>query len=380
MVSMSPSALHRAEQSDLLEPLDRRPDVERTARELTSAQRWRAEFYRRHAGPKASKKQLIDAFSVIDDDVSDAEYRLMRFRLYYCNEACDNYFGSTELEAALLPRSVSAIERASKGLEGPDNYQTSKRRRNDSSLRSFDVPDCKRQTAKELLALLETAYLRVENGSETANLQLVDSSETADLRLVPPETANLQSRNRKNAHLTLKDNSIKKDNRGNSASIAEQARELYNDYAARHRFQACRTPSEKLNSRLAQRLKEIGGLEKFALALSVIHQNDFLMGRLPPPPGKRPFKLDLEFLLSTGSKMDDVLAKLVDKALDIAETIPSDDFEAEVTRFAETSAGRTMLQSFREREKGMDLIRKHLRDQRQAGTGSAKPANGAGHG
>lgn len=200
---------------------NRHGDITRTVRELSAAEVWRAEFYRMHAGPKASKKQAIDAVSLVDPDISDAEYRVLRFRLYYCNEACDNYFGSNELEAALLPKSVSAIERASQCLEGPDNYQTSKRRRNQSSLRSFDVPDCKRQAVQELMALLETADLRVGGYSETAKMRIDKGSETADLRVETPETANLQLRNRKNAHLTLKDNSKEKD----ISSAASRTRE-----------------------------------------------------------------------------------------------------------------------------------------------------------
>jgi hypothetical protein len=171
-------------------------DIERTARELTSAQIWRADFYRMHASSKASKKQLIDAYSIIDPDISDAEYRLQRLRLYYCNEACDNYWGSTELEAALLNRTTSAIERASKGLERTeevDNYQVSRRRRNQSSVRSFNVPSSRIEAAKELLALLEPANTLVQ--------------ETAEMRVETPEPANLQSRTRKNAQLTLVNNS-----------------------------------------------------------------------------------------------------------------------------------------------------------------------------
>ncbi|MGA7324067.1 MAG: hypothetical protein WBX25_06210, partial [Rhodomicrobium sp.] len=56
-----------------------------------------------------------------------------------------------------------------------------------------------------------------------------------------------------------------------------------------------------------------------------------------------------------------------------------DDFEAEVARFVETSAGRTMLQSFREREKGMELVRNHVKTQREARANGVK-TDGAIHG
>ncbi len=175
-------------------------DVERTARELSSAEVWRAEFYRMHAGPKASKKQLIDAHAIIDPNVTAEEYRLLRLRLYFCNDACENYWGSTDLEAVLLNRSAAAIERASKGLEctaGKDNYQTSKRRRNQSSIRAFDTPDAGREAAKELLALCEAAKVRFQEPSE--------------MRVDVPETANLQLRTRKNEQLTLVKNSTKEE-------------------------------------------------------------------------------------------------------------------------------------------------------------------------
>jgi len=39
------------------------------------------------------------------------------------------------------------------------------------------------------------------------------------------------------------------------------------------------------------------------------------MGRIPPRDGRKPFKLDLEYLLQTDGKSGDVLAKLIDEAL-----------------------------------------------------------------
>jgi hypothetical protein len=57
-------------------------------------------------------------------------------------------------------------------------------------------------------------------------------------------------------------------------------------------------------------------MEKFKLALTVIPGDDFLMGRKPPRPGEKPFKLNLDRLLRTSDTMGDVLAGLVDCALD----------------------------------------------------------------
>ncbi len=175
-------------------------DIERTAQEISQAQAWRAEFYRIHAGPKATKRQRIETFALIDTDLTAEEFRLLCLRLRFCNDNCDNYRVSREREAALLGKSVSAIERASKGLEcadGLENYQRSQRRTNRPSHRMFDVPRGKGETAKELLAVCEAANVRV--------------LETAEMRFEGSETADLQSRNRRSEGLTLLRNSKEKE-------------------------------------------------------------------------------------------------------------------------------------------------------------------------
>lgn len=162
----------------------RMADIKRTAQELSINDTWRAQFLATHAGPRATKRQMIDAHAVIDPNISDAEYRLLSFRSYFLNDSCDNYFVATDREAAMLGKSIATIERASTGLEG--KYQTSKRRRNDSSIRKFAVPQKQLEAAEELVHLFE-----------------LQEAETANLRVVNPETANLQFRTRKSEGLTL---------------------------------------------------------------------------------------------------------------------------------------------------------------------------------
>jgi hypothetical protein len=96
--------------------------------------------------------------------------------------------------------------------------------------------------------------------------------------------------------------------------IEEQAVAMYNEAAGKHGFACCLKLTDARRGRLARRLEDIGGLDAFKRALSVIHRNDFLMGRVPAKPGKARFKLDLDFLLQTDSKLNDVLAKLLDIA------------------------------------------------------------------
>ncbi len=90
----------------------------------------------------------------------------------------------------------------------------------------------------------------------------------------------------------------------------------YNELAARHNWQVCRALTESRKRRLAKRLADIGGLEAFKTALAAIPLNAFLMGQTAPRVGMPVFRLDIERLLSTDSKMADVLAKLLDTASD----------------------------------------------------------------
>ncbi len=98
---------------------------------------------------------------------------------------------------------------------------------------------------------------------------------------------------------------------------AEGAIADYNTAAATLGFSRCAT-SDARSAAVAKRLAEIGkgdvfaGRDRWHEALQAIGHWPFLAGREKPKPGKTPFKLDLERLLSTGSGMGDVLAKLLD--------------------------------------------------------------------
>ena len=99
----------------------------------------------------------------------------------------------------------------------------------------------------------------------------------------------------------------------------DQALAAYNDFARTHCCAVCHAFTEGRRAGLKKRLVDIGGLERFRLALSAIPRDDFLMGRKPMRPGdKRPFKLDLDYLIRTGRNgggSGDVLARLIDDAL-----------------------------------------------------------------
>jgi hypothetical protein len=124
------------------------------------------------------------------------------------------------------------------------------------------------------------------------------------------------------------------------------AASAYNEMAERHGWTQCRALTRGRRNRLSERLKDIGGLESFKLALSAISNDDFLMGRKTPRPGERPFRLDIDRLMQTNGNMGDVLAKLVDAAgaKDVVQSI-----EVQVEAVLNGS-------------QGAELIRKHGRD------------------
>src|SRR5262249_26990307 len=63
-------------------------------------------------------------------------------------------------------------------------------------------------------------------------------------------------------------------------ALVDGAVDLYNHYAEKHDFRCYLTRSDATDRRFHARLLKIGGLEKFELALSVIHTVDFYMGRV----------------------------------------------------------------------------------------------------
>lgn len=131
-------------------------------------------------------------------------------------------------------------------------------------------------------------------------------------------------------HITREiDNNVKEDTplppkggraRNAKARTAEKALELdaalqaYNGAAEQFSFSRVDTFTEPRARKLEDRLKDIGGLENFRLALNAIPRNKFLMGETSPRPGQAPYKLNFERLMSTGSAMGDVLASLLDAA------------------------------------------------------------------
>jgi hypothetical protein len=101
--------------------------------------------------------------------------------------------------------------------------------------------------------------------------------------------------------------------------LTDEAFALYNAAAERLGFAKVASFTDARRTRLLKRLGDIGGLEPFKVALGAIEHVPFLMGKAPPRQGQAPFKLDLERLLqSQGDGLGDVLARLIDKADQIA--------------------------------------------------------------
>ena len=92
----------------------------------------------------------------------------------------------------------------------------------------------------------------------------------------------------------------------------QQAIAIYNQAAERHNFYRCVNVTPARVSCIARRLKDIGGLEKWQLALDAACQDDWLMGRTCRE-GQEPFKLTIDRLLSTRTAMGDLLASLLDR-------------------------------------------------------------------
>jgi hypothetical protein len=119
----------------------------------------------------------------------------------------------------------------------------------------------------------------------------------------------------------------------------------------------CHKLTDATRKRFEKRLAAIGGAESFALALSAIPDDDFLMGRRPPRDGGRPFRLDLDRLLSTDTNMGDVLARLIDAAMDAQGSGAAHGVEVEVARLAALPMGQSMI-----REKGRETALAELRE------------------
>jgi hypothetical protein len=104
-----------------------------------------------------------------------------------------------------------------------------------------------------------------------------------------------------------------------AADEVELAVAFFNEAAEALHFTPCAKLTPPVRKRLVKRIEEIGGLQEFRRALSVIDRDDFLAGRVRQD-GRRPFKLNLERLLRTEGGMGDVLAMLLGLADEAAQS------------------------------------------------------------
>jgi hypothetical protein len=96
---------------------------------------------------------------------------------------------------------------------------------------------------------------------------------------------------------------------------------LWNETATRLGLSVCTEFSPSRRARMIRRLADIGGLEKLKIALSAIERVPFLMGQTRPRDGERPFRMTIDHLMQTNSNLGDVLAKLIDRAIDSADLV-----------------------------------------------------------
>ena len=103
-------------------------------------------------------------------------------------------------------------------------------------------------------------------------------------------------------------------------ALSNQAIDLYNEAAKRLKFTASRVVDPSIRLRLLGRIRDIGGIDQFKLALTAIELSPFLMGKMPPRPNESPFRLDLEKLLQAGtSGLGNVLVRLINLAAERAD-------------------------------------------------------------
>lgn len=101
-----------------------------------------------------------------------------------------------------------------------------------------------------------------------------------------------------------------------------EALDLFNRAADHFQFSRCEVLSPARADRLAKRLEEIGGLERFRLALRAVGRDDFLAGRVQPRGGDQPFRLNIDRLLQTDGGLGDVLARLIELGQTSADPKP----------------------------------------------------------
>lgn len=120
-------------------------------------------------------------------------------------------------------------------------------------------------------------------------------------------------------------------------AVVRQAIAAYNELAGRHGFSKCTAESRSRLHRLDRRIADIGGLDNFVRAIGAIERVPFLMGKVPPKEGQQPFRLDIDRLLQTDGNLGDVLAKLLDRAGEIATTASTAPWWSDPTRVAATT-------------------------------------------
>ncbi len=135
--------------------------------------------------------------------------------------------------------------------------------------------------------------------------------------------------------------------------LAEAAIGDFNTAADTIGFSRCAAITTPRLAAVGKRLADLGsgdlaiGGSRFQDALSAIPHWPFLAGREKPREGRRPFRLDLDRLLSTGSGMGDVLAKLLDLH---AEHGPAPTTKLAEDRRADRQAFADMWREARETE------------------------------
>lgn len=147
---------------------------------------------------------------------------------------------------------------------------------------------------------------------EESNPPTPQTGGTIPLPLIDPtEEKRLRDEAERKAETEARRAATRKRNEDRKAQL-EAALDLFNKAAVHWGFARCDVLSDSRASRLLRRLDEIGGLEKFRIALRAIGRNDFLAGRVTPRPGEQPFRLNIDRLLQTEGGMGDVLAGLLE--------------------------------------------------------------------
>lgn len=81
------------------------------------------------------------------------------------------------------------------------------------------------------------------------------------------------------------------------AQILDAAYAAYDEAAARQGWGKIGKRTDARDKALRARLKDVGGLDGWKVALEKAEASDFLCGRAPPRAGKPPFRADLDFLI-----------------------------------------------------------------------------------